>query len=173
MISMADVQIVLADAGYCAAFDDQAGVLYFEGPTVLGVVSIYAATGDLVSKWLVAHETFLATQASSLRAAGLKVWNVYEVFLSTGAVGAWRPKLVEIEEDLRATRKIARADVVTREDAAAALLPLLPLQHVVGESGGDLFSRLERAKDIPPQLLKAPQGTTPKMLAERMIEEES
>ena len=67
--------------------------------------------------------------------------------------GVERGELLQIEEDLTSTRKVARAGVTTREELARSLYPLLPIIHVPESSPEDattalrarLISRLDEA----------------------------
>lgn len=107
-------------------------MLQFEDPTLLGFLATYDTASELLRDWRQAQDTFLRVHAKRLRRDPLKAWNIYGVLLSEGAPTSDELLLVmSIEEDLSATRKIARAGVSTKSTLLSALAPLLPLRGIV------------------------------------------
>jgi hypothetical protein len=67
--------------------------------------------------------------------------------------------VLAIEEDLRATRKIARCGIKTKTDVTHALHPVLPLQQSTVLSDEDVLERLRRETGIDRKLLSSLQAT--------------
>lgn len=105
-------------------------VLVFEGDTILGFVHVYAEIETLLSCWQLDADNVLGKHQFVIRRGGQKAWNVYSVFLAEQTPSDLeRAVLASIEEDLRGTRKIARAGANSQSAVRDALLPLLPLQN--------------------------------------------
>jgi len=123
------------------------GEPYFEDYSLFGCCVVYETVEALLATWPRNHETFLTLHAPSLRRASQKAWNCYSVHLTVAAASALEIRqLFSVEEDLRSTRKIARAGLSTSSDLTRALYPLLPIQNIVrlrGEAtSNDLSGRL-------------------------------
>jgi hypothetical protein len=134
-------------------------VVCFENALIVGFIHVFPTAADLLAGWESAQKLALTRHSPALRAAGLKAWNVYSIFLTAHTDG---PPIEHLEEDFSATRKIARAGVRTSADLRRALLVLLPLQSapVLGETGyeGRLRSRM---KDLAPGVVDAFLGPAP------------
>ncbi len=126
-----DASFLLGGAGYLTIRPSDADyLLQFEDPNVLGFVAAYENITALLQDWKDQESTFLRRHAERLRLDPVKAWNVYAIFLTADAMDDSMPtKLAAIEEDLQATRKIARAGVVSRADVYRALAPLLPVSN--------------------------------------------
>jgi hypothetical protein len=155
------VEVILREARYETWRWNGAGhpVVCFENALVVGFVHVFPTTEELLAGWEPAQKLVLTRHSPALRAAGMKAWNVYSVFLTGHAAG---PPVEHLEEDFSATRKIARAGVRTPADLRRALLVLLPLQSapVLGEA--DYEARLRsRMKDLGQGAVEAFLGLAP------------
>ena len=104
--------------------------LAFESEAILGFLHVYESPVELLARWSRDHEDAIRRFSFAFRRAEEKAWNTYAVFLAvTDTDTNTTHALLAIEEDLSATRKIARAGLHTSEDVRAALLPLLPIQN--------------------------------------------
>lgn len=143
-----DVEAVLITAGYETRLaPEPKESVYFEDDSIFGFCVTYPSVADLLANWIGNQERFLVTNAPSLRRANQKAWNCYAVHLTQARQDDEELRqLLEIEEDFRSTRKIARASVASAGDLTRALYPLLPIQNVVrirgGNSNQDLAERL-------------------------------
>lgn len=139
-----EVISLLQDAGYRIQenFDGMSS-LYFEDSTIVGFASIEASHADILANWKPRQDAFLRSNAKLLRSSPMKGWNAYSVFLSSApCTEEEQRKLYLIEEDFQGTRKIARSDILTREDLERALYPILPLRNVAPLQLGDPLERL-------------------------------
>ncbi len=126
----------------------------FEDANVFGFVRAFAAVGELIETWERTQDSFTRQSITELTRVPAKALNVYAVFLTPDQpTRAQRTSLVQIEEDFRSARKIARAGTVTREDLEAALTPLLPLRRVSPLVLEDVVSRLKADSAITPKVL--------------------
>jgi hypothetical protein len=122
-------------------------MIYFEDSSLVGFISIEPSCQGLLKTWKTKQDAFLQNNAQRFRSASYKAWNAYSVFLTDDTCSAEeKNELRLIEEDFRGTRKIAVANLVTREDLRRALYPLLPIQNLMslqGRNASDLlFERL-------------------------------
>lgn len=128
-----EVKTVLRSAGFRVAQGDGGeDQLEFEDDTILGFVGVHASVTDLVTRWREQQDTFLRTHAAKLRRDPSKAWNAYAILLTDAPVEDEGWKLLGVESDLAATRKIVRGGIITSEDLRAALAPVLPLAAVAG-----------------------------------------
>jgi outer membrane protein TolC len=115
----------------------------------------------------------LSRHSAALRAAGVKAWNVYSVFLAEEQSPTQQRAVERIEENFALTRKIARAGVRTLDDVERALLPLTAVKAQPVLSDTDFQDRLRaRLKDVSANTLTAFLGATTaeevaKILAEK------
>lgn len=143
------LQITLQTAGYSTwltAVDD-VEVVGFEDAVVMGFACLFEDANALLNNWRAAESRLLAKHAQSLQRAGEKSWNVYSIFLSSGAAPDGQAAEVRwIEEDLERTRKLAACGISDEEGLIKAVLPLLPLQSqaVLDREEFDLMKRLTR-----------------------------
>lgn len=155
------VQGVLQDAGYDTWLLSIEGcrAIGFEDDAVMGFVYLFEDVPSLLRSWRDLETKLLSRHALSLQRAGEKTWNIYSVFLSSGAADEVHVREVRwIEEDLERTRKLAACGLATREAVITALLPLLPIQRQPSLDGEefDLTQRLERrVASIAPEGAKA------------------
>lgn len=143
MALLEDVRAVLERNGYFVLpFGDVS--LQFEDDTVLGLCVIFPSAEDIALGWQEQQSVFLKKAAKSLRHSGLKSWNVYSVFLTSGRASKdTANQLLRIEDNFEGTRKIAQCEVVSPADLTRALLPLLPIQNsVVLRQDEDVLNRL-------------------------------
>src|SRR5882762_10019050 len=128
-----EVRRTLQLNGYRVAYtreaDDQ---IQFEDDSLMGFVWEAPTVAAIVVDWRQRQDDFLRRNANKLRSAEFKSWNIYSVFL-TGESGSSieNTGLKEIEEDFRATRKIARGGIETTSQLLNALYPFIPIQHLV------------------------------------------
>lgn len=163
-------EILLRDAQYETwTWTGSAGpATCFESAALMGFVHVFDTADTLLCTWRASQQVALARHAATLRAAGVKAWNVYSIFL-TPDQGARRTREIErIEEDFSLTRKIARASIITTDDIEKALLPLLSLRAkpLLGVSNFETRLRT-RLKDIPSEAVTAfiNNATTPAEVA--------
>jgi hypothetical protein len=83
--------------------------------------------------------------ALALRRVPQKTWNTYLILLTEDSPpnGDALHQLAAIEEDFAAMRKVAAANVLSPEDLAHALAPLLPVRAVTLQNES-LVERLRR-----------------------------
>jgi hypothetical protein len=140
-----DSGTLLRVAGYTVSAESRT-VFYFEDSSVYGFVSVLPTVEEIVRSWQNEQDGFLASHSESLRGTPEKAWNAYSVFLTEARSSAeTAAMLVAVEENFRASRKIARADLQTIEDVVRALSPLLPIRNLVTLSSEDLLRRLRAA----------------------------
>jgi hypothetical protein len=129
------VDAALRAAGFRTARAPNARELItFEDDTVLGMVAVYASAEALVEQWRAEQDAFLRENAAMLRRDPAKAWNAYAIFLTAAPAERTASQLLEIESDVVATRKIARAGILTEADVLAALAPVLPLRLAGGHT---------------------------------------
>lgn len=162
----------LEEAGYQTS-DRTDRQFYFEDNSVLGVVFVYENGPALLGSWADDQQGFLTANASKLRGAPNKAWNLYSVFLTPSeAQEAETHQIALIEEDFRATRKIAKANVATNHDATIALLPLLPLQNEVSLGVPDVEKDLKERLELSPAAWEALiDRKDPKLLARVLVKD--
>lgn len=173
---IADSERILSGAGYSVHVRELRGrsVLIFESGTVLGFVFGYGAVGELLDNWSEDAKAAIATNQLGLRRAQLKTWNAYTIFLANGGADfAQTVQLGGIEEDLSATRKVARGGVSSVEDLHAALLPLLPLQSAPRLEAVDMSAEVRlRTTELPSRVVQAFLSDANETLVAKLIEEE-
>ena len=153
--------------------DPQASSLVFENSTVIGFVLTYETIGQLINRWKSDGDRIALKHRKELQAARQKAWNVYLVLLSE-AEADFNEALVlgQIEEDLKAMRKIARAGVNSIEDVRNALLPLLPFRAAPVLSPIDLPSEIRaRASDVDADVLTAFLSNTDETTLVQILED--
>jgi hypothetical protein len=134
---------VLEKYGYMVSFRDN-DMLQFEDETLLGVISELSLEA-LLGTWSSRQDAFLKSNARTLANSALKAWNLYSVFLSSDVSDeAARKKIIAIEEDFRATRKIVLAGVQTSADVVRALYPFVPIQNIAVLEASDSLQKLRR-----------------------------
>lgn len=125
---------LLVGDGYETRRDGES-TLIFEDATVLGYLIEFADAGELIRDWRGKEQAFLGTNSAALRRDPTKAWNVYSIFLTSEATSEEiKAHLSNVEEDLAATRKIARAGMQSRADVRRALAPLLATLRTIPES---------------------------------------
>ncbi|MGD0792472.1 MAG: hypothetical protein ABR920_11945 [Terriglobales bacterium] len=133
---------VLERAGY-RIFSEDSNTLQLEDDTLIGFVTVCQSGEEIVNVWRERQATFLRKHAVSLRASGMKSWNVYSVFLSaSSAYSQTKHQLLNIEEDFQSTRKIAQSNLLSSADVVRALLPLIPIQSLMLLRHDEPISRL-------------------------------
>lgn len=149
------MQGVLQEAGFVTHLIsvDRSSIVCFEDETLTGFGCVFDEPESLLARWRALEMSFLMRFAPDLRLAGQKAWNVYCVFLCGLAADPIHDRQVRwIEEDLDRTRKVAACGLVTREDLAKAMLPLLPIQHQPVLKAEDVTERLRtRVRSIAPK----------------------
>ena len=141
-----EAQALLEQAGYFVELAVPDEVLHFEDESLYGFVRVFGSAAALVSEWAQHQDSFLEFHAAHIRAAPEKAWNAYSVLLTSAeALESNRANLLQIEEDFRGSRKIAKAHVASVDDLRTAMQPLLPIESKValrGPSGPNLSERL-------------------------------
>ncbi len=124
----------------------------FEDASVLGFVAEFVSVAALLDDWKHAEENFLREHAAELRRDRRKAWNVYSILLTHERASAEQTKrLIAVEENFRATRKIARDGVTIERDIDNALGVLLPIRHRVSLSSENALDLLRnRLSALPP-----------------------
>lgn len=141
------VQGVLQEAGYRTWLTllEKRTAVCFEDDAVMGFVAVYDGPTPLLNTWRESEAVFLRQYGEDIRHAGDKAWNVYSVFLTSGASDATTSREIRaIEDNLEQTRKISATGVTHREALVAALLPLLPLQQQPALDREDVDERFRR-----------------------------
>lgn len=130
---LAESRSVLENAGFSTfASRPDAPFFHFEDASVLGIVRVFETVEILIAEAQTTQDSFLQTSAKMLALDPFKAWNAYTVLLAQPMPTPDQTRqLFELEEDFRATRKIARAGFRSRSDLASALASLLPLQQVL------------------------------------------
>lgn len=125
---------VLSSAGYTVwtARVDTATLL-FEDEALSGQVVAFDSISNLLQSWEATQDRFLRRFSRELRASKDKAWNVYSVFLTVDSIGPGIEAPTSIEEDFRGTRKIVGVGLRGNEDVTRTLLPLLPVQNLIGD----------------------------------------
>jgi hypothetical protein len=166
-----DAVIILKDAGFRISDRKPKEQALFEDDTVMGLVIAYPDAKALLADWQLEQDRFLAECASQIRRAPTKAWNMYTVHLTASSAGlADVGVLSKVEEDFRATRKIAKV-AITREEVLQALLPLLPLQSYASGMVEGLPERLRRTLRLRPESVEAILSSPPDEIAMRLLEE--
>lgn len=146
----------------------------FEDETALGFVFAYADVDELCSLWQRDIDSAASRHGLALRRAGQKAWNVYAVFLGGGSInetGAVR--LSMIEEDLTATRKIARSGLTDAAAVREALLTLLPIQSAPLLEAVDMPAEIRlRASELSARTLEAFLAPAESSVVLQVLEEE-
>jgi hypothetical protein len=143
----AQAEAILKTAGYGTwQRHERAEItLGFEDESSIGFLYVFDTANALLSTYKSREEATLAAYTSALRSAGDKAWNVYSVFLTAEeSKPDVERRVLRIEENLRRTRKIARASVRSERALEVALLPLLPLIARRESKPSDYSDRLER-----------------------------
>jgi hypothetical protein len=131
-------------------------VICFENAVLIGFVHIFSSAENLLERWEAAQASVLSRHSPALRAAGLKAWNVYSVFLTAEPAPNQQRAVERIEENFSQTRKIARTGVRTQEDVVNALLPLTTMKAQPILSDTDFEDRLRsRLSTVPKNVLTA------------------
>ena len=144
----------LSAGGYTATPAD--GEVRFEDASILGFVAEFVSVAQLLDGWQRSQDVFLRKHASALRQDRRKAWNVYSILLTLERASTDQKKaLVSVEEDFRATRKVARAGIVTDRDIEDALGVLLPIHHRVSLTSENTLALLdERLSALPSAAVK-------------------
>ena len=167
---------VLRNFGYSVITFDHEGrtAACFEDETTLGFVFAYPDADALLSTWEPDIAKAASRQSFALRRSGQKAWNVYAILLGGGnANEADAMRLSFIEEDLTATRKIARAGLKDTSDVREALLTLLPLQNAPLLEAVDMPEEIRlRASELSPRALDAFLSDSDESVVLQVLEEE-
>ena len=144
----------LSAGGYTAIPGD--GEVRFEDASVLGFIAEFVSVAQLLDGWQRSQDVFLRKHASALRQDRRKAWNVYSILLTPERASTDQKKaLVSVEEDCRATRKVARAGILTDRDIEKALGVLLPIHHRVSLTSENTLELLnERLSALPSAAVK-------------------
>jgi hypothetical protein len=167
---------VLRNFGYSVIQFEHEGhtAACFEDETTLGFVFTYTDADALISMWAPDIAKAASRHSLALRRAGQKAWNVYAIFLGGGnASETDAMRLSFIEEDLTATRKLARAGLKDTTDVREALLTLLPLQNAPLLEAVDMSEEIRlRASELPARVLDAFLSNSDESVVLQVLEEE-
>ena len=153
---------VLAKYGYSVSYRGNDS-LQFEDETLLGVI-YELSLESLLQTWSQRQDDFLKSSARVLASSAVKTWNLYSVFLSSDVPDEpARKKIIAIEEDFRASRKIVQAGVQTSADVVRGLYPFIPIQNIAPLETSDSLRKLRgRLSALPAAavevLLSDPRG---------------
>jgi hypothetical protein len=152
---------------------DRSGIA-FESHTVLGFLLAYDNPDELIAHWDQDSTRLVAMHQLALRRAGVKAWNTYTVFLTSGRVDQVRTAaLTAIEEDLSGTRKIVRASINDLYDLHSALLTLLPLQSAPHLEAVNMAEEIrQRTTELQPRAVDAFLSSAEESLVIQVLEEE-
>lgn len=125
--------------------------IHFEDGNLMGFVWAAPTARELRKEWEVRQDSFLKANSQVLRKSEMKAWNLYAVLLTSDEPNEDdKLAFLEIEEDFRAARKIARGGLSTSKDVFDALLPLIPIQTMVSVEREDELATLRgRVKSVP------------------------
>jgi len=167
-----DAISILKDAGYrLSEIRRPPERALFEDETVMGALIAYPDARTLLESWQREQDRFLGECAVQIRGAATKAWNIYTVHLTSKFNDNEELNaLSKIEEDFRATRKIAKV-AVSRDEAIQALLPLLPLQAYANGAVEDLPERLRKALKLRPDTIDTILTQSPAEIAKKLLEE--
>lgn len=127
-----EAESLLKNAAFrTARMVEEESVIAFEDDNLLGFVAVHESVARIVTSWREQQDAFLRRNAARLRRDPSKAWNTYSVFLTGANMGDETASLRAIEEDFSATRKIAAAGIITRDDVQRALSPLMPLTLII------------------------------------------
>ena len=167
---------VLRSFGYAVSTFEVEGrtAAGFEDETTLGFVFAYADVVELCSLWERDIASAAARHGLALRRAGQKAWNVYGVFLGGGSINEIDAvRLSMIEENLTATRKIARSGLTDTAAVREALLTLLPIQSVPLLDAVDMPAEIRlRASELPARVLDVFLAPADTSVVLQVLEEE-
>jgi hypothetical protein len=143
-----------------------------EGRSVFGFVVVYPSASVLIDRWKRDTDAVLRRSRQQLTSSLGKSSNGYLILLAEAEPDyGQRLLLAAIEEDLVATRKIARAGV-TAENLHSVLLPLLPLQNAPRLTAVDMREEISlRTTELPKELVDAFLGSNGAESLVRMAEE--
>jgi hypothetical protein len=128
MLLIHETEDILRAAGYRTARSTRlSDSLVFEDDAVLGFVSQFDSVEDIVASWRAHQDAFITEYSTQLRRDNNKAWNLCAVFLTEALPQEHEWSLLAIETDVHASRKMARAGVLSRADLIRAVAPLLPL----------------------------------------------
>lgn len=133
MMLLDEARIVLEEAGYrCRSQLEPKEMVLFEDSSVMGFAAVFTSVKGLLDGWRSLQSHFLSENAARWRTDHQKAWNLYAVILAEPAAEtpAEQHKLQNIEDDLVATRKIARTGVHDGRSLRRALAPLLPIAQL-------------------------------------------
>jgi hypothetical protein len=107
------IRALLAEANISSALSNsEPHYLLLESNAILGFVFIFPTATQLIENWERDTAKAIETHSLSLRRAGAKAWNTYLILLAEAQpTPAETVQLSGIEENLRNTRKVARAGV--------------------------------------------------------------
>ena len=151
------------------------GHVRFEDASVLGFVAEFVSVAALLDEWIRAEETFLREHAAELRRDRRKAWNVYSILLTQERASAEQTRrLIAVEENFQATRKIARAGIAIDRDIDNALGVLLPIRHRVSLSSENALDLLrDRLSALPPSAVHSMLvGGNGEDIADALVREE-
>ena len=130
--------------------------LYFEDDSLIGQLVEYPSVQELLTNWARDQSEFLSRYSVSIRAAGEKSWNLYNVLLSADNATTGQLDLLKaVEDDLGAARKIIGIGLDSDESLTRCLLPLLPLQHRMRMDAFGVESELRDALGLNEDALNA------------------
>lgn len=132
MGTLATIENVLSGAGFELVNKESpfGPSLIFENENCVGLAHFFETSDNLIAHWEALESWFLSAHVTSLRRAPRKAWNAYTALVSgTGPTAEEQLQFDGIEQNFRATRKIARSAIDDPSSVADALLPLLPLQY--------------------------------------------
>lgn len=139
--------VLLREAGYQTWFLNSStfSTLCFEDDAAMGFLFVFDTVEQLLREYLSRENDLLAFNATNLRRAGAKAWNVYSIFLTAeGGPAQVQRSVSKIDEGLKRTRKISRCAVDSEGALRNALYPLLPIYSHPQLKDADYKARLER-----------------------------
>jgi len=172
---------VLSEAGFWAQRFDvvENGVpnshkaLSFENDTILGFVVIYKTAKELIHSWKPDADRVALLHRDALQAARQKAWNTYLVLISEEEADISQTLLLgQIEEDLEAMRKIAKAGATNAANIRTALLPLLPFRSMPSLDPIEMTKEIQaRSTEIDADLVAAFLSNAEEALVMQLLED--
>lgn len=168
---------ILEAEGYSILWPEGTSTLFiFEDDTVVGFCKSYESVSNIIDNWEADQDSFIVSHSKLLRTAPQKAWNAYSVFVTEDeSTSEHTERIANIEENFRASRKIVKTGIMSKDDLCLGLLSLLPIQNVVSLQTEDLMAsareRLDFIDDNVQEALLAvrPEGDEEDDLAAREI----
>ena len=155
MLSLELAGALLEKAGYNIHFDTKENQMIFEDPNVYGFIALFDDVPSILRSWRTAQDKFVRANTPALSRVPSKAWNIYAIFIARDECSPEDiSEFLDIEEDLRGARKIARAGVRTESSLNDALAPIFPLRLSLAIDNTTAQDRLRNDPSVGSRLLQ-------------------